>query len=529
MLRPVAGLLLALAVVALTATQARAYAVDPATSLEELARSSDLVIKATVVSQKAVTDPWFEPVMGYEARAVEIKIVSVIKGATKAKVLEFRHYASVPGVGRSYSPQAYDLTVGRTYIVFASNGGSGVIRQINKRHTQKGDQGVLLAADARRHRGKTITEVALVELRGLLASKSDADAVAAIQQLDAMSGGGRSDLKDFDRAVVLAAIRPKIRATSDAVAIAAIGVFATDSPYHDDRLAQFWLAGLGKGEISGIGPMKLPAKPLADGATKELLAVATGTGSTAVRALAIRALGRSHVMTAAQLTAWANDPDVELRRAAVLVSAELSDRTLIKAAVADRAGEVRHAAALAIGYTQDASLLPLLGTLVTDKDPKVDSAAALSLLSFAIDQAAPTLKAKLTTPWKPLFVNALAQKDPAPYLADLAEVIAKKLSPDRYWGGTIPAGVSWTILFGYALARPPAELTAGKHDRWLDALEKMDWFSSSEPRKLYALYLVRGLTPRAKKFRDAMRKNKTGYNIDYYFDMADKDPSTYLP
>ena len=109
----------------------------------------------------------------------------------------------------------------------------------------------------------------------------------------------------------------------------------------------------------------------------------------------------------------------------------------------------------------------------------------------------------------------------------LAEVIEKQLSPADFWGGAIPAGDSWTLLWSYVKGRPAAEIAAGKLDASLAALERMKWFSSSEPRKLYALYLARGLKARAKRFRDAVRKTES-YNIDYFFDMADKNPSTYL-
>jgi hypothetical protein len=56
----------------------------------------------------------------------------------------------------------------------------------------------------------------------------------------------------------------------------------------------------------------------------------------------------------------------------------------------------------------------------------------------------------------------------------------------------------------------------------------MAWFSSSEPRDLYALYLRRGLPARAKRFRDAVKK-ASSFDMDYYFDMADKNPATYVP
>lgn len=170
----------------------------------------------------------------------------------------------------------------------------------------------------------------------------------------------------------------------------------------------------------------------------------------------------------------------------------------------------------------------MLGTLLTDVEPTVRSAAALALLSFPTDRAEASLKANLATDFKPLFVNALARRDPAPYLAELAEVIEKRLMPQHFWGGAIPAGVSWTILYEYVKARTAAELASGKLDRSLDALEKMQWFSSSEPRSLYALYLVRGLKVRAKRFRDGARK-AISYDMETYFDMADKNPAAYVP
>jgi hypothetical protein len=114
-----------------------------------------------------------------------------------------------------------------------------------------------------------------------------------------------------------------------------------------------------------------------------------------------------------------------------------------------------------------------------------------------------------------------------PYLSQLAEIIEKQLQPSEFWGGTIPAAESWRILFAYAKGRAPADVIAGKIDRSLDALERMRWGSSSEPRALYALYLVRGMKARAAKFRAATKK-AVSYDLDYYFDMADKDPSTYV-
>ena len=49
----------------------------------------------------------------------------------------------------------------------------------------------------------------------------------------------------------------------------------------------------------------------------------------------------------------------------------------------------------------------------------------------------------------------------------------------------------------------------------------------SEPTALYALYVHTGMTARAKAFRDVTKK-AVSYNIEQYFDMADKNPTNYL-
>jgi hypothetical protein len=519
---------LAVALATLTPSPAEAYGVGPPIALEQLARSSDLVSKATVVADRAIVDPWFEPLTGYEARETELAIVSVIKGPATRRI-RFRHYAPKTGgaVGH-YAPQTYSFIVGRTYLVFSTSAGGEVHRQLSKRHTTKADQGVLLAADDRPHRGRTVTDAVWAELRASLNS-ADPDAVTtAIRQLDELSGGRRTGLADLDRTAALAAIQPMILHSTTPVATAAIGVFGADSPYLDDAQAPFWLAGMGRGTIPGLSKLTPPATPIASIAQKELLAVADGGAAPELRALALRALGRSHAVPLARLAIRARDPAPVVRRAAVLVSAELSDRKLVSEGAVDLAPEVRAASALAIGFAQDPKLIPLLARLLDDPAPKVREAAAMSLLSFAPDQARSTLQAKLSSDYRALFINALARQDPRPYLPLLAEVIEKQLQPQQWWGGMIPAGDSWTLLFEHVKSRPAAELTSGQLDASLDALERMRWFSSSEPRDLYALYLRRGLTARAKKFRDATRK-AVSYNIDTYFDMADRSPETYVP
>ena len=63
-------------------------------------------------------------------------------------------------------------------------------------------------------------------------------------------------------------------------------------------------------------------------------------------------------------------------------------------------------------------------------------------------------------------------------------------------------------------------------DRYLDAIEKVGNYSSSEPRDIYAFYILSGMPERAKKFRERANKAAT-YDLDYYFQQVDQNPSNY--
>ncbi len=491
--------------------------------LNELARSADLVAKATVIADRPVTDHSFEPLPGSDVRETELRIVSILKGPA-SNVIQFRHYA--PSLGTSAvwcPPPSYTFVVGHTYIMLATRVAGDTYRQLSQSRTTL-DRSVLPAADANPLRmSTTITEAIWGELVAQLNSPDKAVVLKAIRLLDEMSDGPPMGVKDFDRPRVLAAIQPLIGAKNVAVATAAITVFAMDSPYTDDWSAPQWLAGIDKGTIPGLAPRRPPVSPLADGAAKELLRVASSETSPELRALAIRALARSHAIPPATIAAWFREPSIVVRRATVLASAAMPDRATIKAASTDSSPEVRQAAALAVGFAQDPHLVPLLGKMLRDSAANVRAAAALSLVSFAPGQAAPVMKANLASEFGPLFINALARGNPQPYLPMLAQVIEQRSQPADWWGGYTPAVDSWDILFDYVKARPTAELASGKLDRWLDALEQ----SPPQPTELYALYLNRGLTLRAKQFRNAIRKSP-GY-IDSVFDTIEQNPAAYAP
>jgi hypothetical protein len=275
---------------------------------------------------------------------------------------------------------------------------------------------------------------------------------------------------------------------------------------------------------------------MADIGAKELLQVATDGTTPELRALAIRALGRrSHAYPAEIVAVWARDRNAEVRRAAVLASADVPGHEPMMNASTDTSPELRRTSAWAVGFAQDPRLLPLLNKLLHDPAAEVRSAAAISLLSYPVDLSASVMKANLESDFQPRFVNALASKDPQPYLAMLAEVIDQQ-GTEPYWkqppgwniGGTIPAADSWNILFDFVRSRPADELTSGKLDSSLNALERLHWFSSGEPTELYALYLSRGLGSRAKQFREITRKSASLGDMDVFFDRVDLNPATYV-
>jgi HEAT repeat protein len=516
------------------------WAHDVSGTLERLASTADLICKATVIADRSVTDDSFRPIDGFEVHEAELRVVSTVKG-NASKVIRFRHYAPSFDLWTTPEPpwDTYTIATGRTYLVLATQIAPDTYREVARSEAYGKNHGVLLAADAKPHHGTTLSEAAWAELLAMLKSPVEDDAIGAIRQLDQMSGGpawSTPKLRDFERDEALVAIEPLVGAKSVDIATAAVTVFGGDSPYFSDQAVPFWFVGIGKGHITGLGARKRPANPVvADIGAKELLQVATQGMTPELRALAIRALGRrSHAYPAEMVAVWVRDPSVEVRRAAVLASAELRDHEPIMTSSTDGSPDFRRTAALAVGFAQDPRLLPLLHKLLHDPMTDVRSAAALSLLSYPVDQAAPVMKANLTSDFRPLFVTALASVDPQPYLTMLAEIIEQqgelpsdwKRPLDWNYGGTIPAADSWQILFDYVKSRPAAELTAGKLDHSLDALERMHWHGSGEPSELYALYVSRGLVSRAKQLREATRRSPL--DMDQFFDRIDRNPSAYV-
>jgi HEAT repeat protein len=222
-----------------------------------------------------------------------------------------------------------------------------------------------------------------------------------------------------------------------------------------------------------------------------------------------------------------------VRASAALLLADHAGPEAIKSLTAltdDAVPEVRSCVAHSIGFAQRTELANLLGRLLADKDPNVRRATAMSLLSFSStnEAVAEVFQANIENDeFKPLFLNALAREKPAAHLDALAKAIDEKANPKNWWGGEIPAFTSWKILFKYVQTQPVDNVRSGKLNRYLDAIEKVGNYSSSEPRDIYAFYLQRGMTERAKNYREAANKSAS-YDLDYYFKAAEKNPSLYI-
>jgi hypothetical protein len=513
----------------------RGYLVGAALSLEKLEVEADLIFKGEAIGSEAVEDEWFKPVNGYAVRETRFRLISAIKGGDAAKEIRFRHYDESESGGRMFTPQFYHFEPGRSYIVFAHKTPAGA-RQTRLNHTMKMDLGVLLCRNDRAVRGKTISEIYWEELIALRDSPASADVVYAVQQWKDMSeGADRSGTRDFSRLDVLHVMRGLISRPEPEIAQAAIQLVGDGSPYLSDTTAPYWLGTVGV-PTPGLGQMDRNLRN-AGGALcwRELAEVADSEAAPETRALAIRALGLVKTSDLRQrVDGWLKAPDVPVRAAAVLLFTDFATphpytSKQLAGLAKDSASEVRKSAAYTIGFIQNPKIVSVLRTLLDDEDELVRQAARESLHSFRAEIPVVTeaLRADRENPRTyPLSLLALARDDPGPHLEALARVIKEKPTPTDWTGGEIPAFTAWKLVFRYLRSKPVPEVKAGKWDAYLDALEHVGNYSSSEPRDIYAFYLQRGMRERAAAYRAKVKKERT-YDMDYYFNMVDKSPATY--
>ncbi len=529
---------MSLFVLLLYASVASAYPVGPAVSLEKLTAEADIIFKGTAIATEPVQDDWFKPCSGFLARETQFKVISVIKGEGLHDKLAFRHYDTDPEPTPGFfMPQYYHFEPGRSYIVFAKKTeAAGIFRQLWVNHKIKEDQGVLLCPDNKPLASAAIRQVLWTELTAMLASPTVDDVIYAIGQLDQMSGGSRlfGALSDFDREGVLAGVHGLIDSREPRIAQAALPVIGSHNPYLSDREALHWLATVGSAEVPGMGKMDSKMRNVGGELYwQDLAALADSDAPDETRAMAIRALGlvREPALLKS-IERWLTDPAPAVRASAALLLADFPGPQTCKhltALAGDAAPQVRACVARAAGFAQQVEMAGILATLLVEAEPKVREAAAMSLLSFSPknEAIAEVFTANLENDeFEPLFLIALARENPVAYLDSLATAVEQKTEPENFWGGQIPAFTAWQILFRYLQAQPADQVRSGKLDRYLDAMEKVGNYSSSQPRDIYAFYVQRGMTQRANTFRQRA-KEALSYDIEYYFKQVDENPSQY--
>jgi hypothetical protein len=521
--------------------RAPAYAVDWPASLDDLTAKADIVFKGTVISSGTVDDASFAAVPNFSAFETKFKVVSVLKGTALPGALQFRHYDFSPHpVAYLFQPQHYHFEPGRSYLVFAKKTGSEpVFREIWDRHTLREDQGVLLCPDDQPLPAKPVPESVWNELTAMLAGKNADDVIYAIHQLNQMSRATEwqtDAAPDFDREKVTAAIHDLLDSPDAGITETAMAAIGGDSPYFYEENVVLWISNAANGHRDGTGASDPAMKnPGGKKYWKDLAAIASSASRPEeVRGLAIRALGHVGEPSLRKLIdGWVTDSSVTVRTCATLLLADFPGEkaTAQLARLADDPeANVRISVVYAIGYSQQSALANILARLLTDKDAPVRSMAALGLVSLppSVPAVAEILQANVKNQeFGPVFVNALARENPGRYLDDLAREVSAGQALEN-WTADHPVATAWKLLLHYLQAQKPADLKTGKLDRYLEAIEKARGMDPTvEPRDIYAFYLQRGLTGRAKNFRAAESKNKLPYDIEKQFNEVDANPLFY--
>jgi hypothetical protein len=447
-----------------------------------------------------------------------------------------------------WPPQYYQFRRDQTYLLFGRKTASDTILEpFSFDWREKLDAGVFWTLDDRPARTADTPELIWQEME-LQLDRGDAERIEyAIGQLDAHSGCRRFSPLDYDRRRALARIHTFALHPDSKVAWAAIQAIGADSPlvnyryylprdfrppdweniqaklysphsYHD--LSHQWLALVAVRPSHGFAQWEGPrTNELARPYSRELVsAVERGTNAW-VRAMAVRALGRVCDPEVGQrVGAWTKDADPDVRQVAVLLVADYPEQvTNLVAAADDEQPGVRAAAMNAIGLGQSTTQLALLEKGLSDPASEVRALAARSLLSLDPDIADPVLERLCQSfPCEPEYINALAERAPARYANQLADIVASSPESTLHIAGIIPYARSWQLLWAYLQTLPPAAFRDGRWDRHLEALAKAKFHGSSEPRDLYAWFLKMGWEERAARLRAQYGPGKPR-DLEYFF------------
>lgn len=525
---------------------------EPSGQFERMEREADLIFKGRVISTTESTNNTLFPYWA-NTHATRFNLISVLKGKIDTNEVVFWHVTHPPNTWGGGSPPAdHQFEGGRFYIVFArmmdkpdylyTPPPNAKDRPFEFRQIYRG--GVTLTLDDRPNTTASVKETHWSELNLLLNDSSPSNQLYAIQQLDALSLTGRGDdwrrSKDFERNVVLQAIRPLIHNSNDTIAITALGCFRLGSTR------------------SNIAESHIP----------ELIKVADGAPSITRRLAAIGAFAEMpDPAVSNSLPRWLRDTNRDVRAAAIMLLTHYAgdfQEQALKVGAKDPSAKVRTAVVNAIGEARVAALIPTLTQLFTVSassntpvkpltkeelesgsyyagggyivgDPNypnvsfgyppenlgdVHTSAGFALLRFDVAQVADILKTNQYDPGFRLnFLCKLSEQDAGPWLEEMAKIMDQRLEREKKksagWGADPKkyrpelTGLHlrcWRIICDYLKGLPYADFADGKMDRFFNTLEQSTGSGSQERIMLYELYKMKGLNKRAAAFRNEVAK-----------------------
>lgn len=545
----------------LTVPLAQAYLVGPQESLDEMAKNADLICKAKVMSTTE----------SGRTCVADLRLITVFKGAPGTNLVRFHHNGTNWARGFTmldYEPQHFDLQPGQSYLLFArKDTNTGDYRQIREHHTSKMDNGVLRTPDDRRCHNVSFKEAHWLELNLLLTNSTPADALYAIGQLNSMiwgcehtytnrlpyPGARRGPKSDFDWCRAAPTLVPQIRHTNDEIAMATMKLFwrgTCATATNDYALALAEQARTARSIARRTTAMRVlvskPATAFVNDLPGWLADSAEEVRTAATFLLPSLPVGEATPLLRQQ----AQDPAANVRDAAAQVIARVKVPELLPVLAKDPSPNVRAMAAGTIATGKFKELIPVLATLMNDPtgvtnklgmrpndsgllmnhSGPVRTAAAYALLGFPVDQVEAELKANLNDDYfKVAFLARLSATNPVAWMPELLDVVERKLQPCNWGQGGRSSPVFhynpywdcfnqlWTALN----AQPNADILAGKFDRYLLASENGGITGSSEPERIYAFYLAKGMSERAAKFKDATLKEHPSF--EQYFQRAERN------
>jgi len=232
---------------------------------------------------------------------------------------------------------------------------------------------------------------------------------------------------------------------------------------------------VGSRPLPGIFPWEIAQNPGARRYCRQLIEIADGRHSVALRVMAIRALGRAEGAEVLDgVLRWSRSAEPQIREAAIILLADF-DLKRIKDTLVTAAGDtdphVRKAAARAIGFGQFDSLLPILDKALHDRNGEVKRAAAESLVSFSAAHSRDISLANINDPdYSLLFIIILASEESVPYIDALCEIINKRKTAGL--GGLGEPYASWEMLMAYWGSQKEEDLRSDRFNRQFDWSER---------------------------------------------------------